>query len=236
MASNTDEARSVRRGVAHRMVQVLGGHTLWALLFFGAAGSFHVPRGWVYIGLTAALLLANFVVLMRTNKEVIAARSKVRRGTKAFDKVFGLFFIAALLAMPVVAGLDAVRFGWTSLPLSTLWIGIPLLVLGNVPIVWSMAVNRHLEKTVRLQEERDHRVVSDGPYRFVRHPMYVGVILQHLSVPLVLGSAWAFIPVALAILFLVIRTSFEDRTLQRELTGYLEFTKRTRYRLLPHVW
>jgi protein-S-isoprenylcysteine O-methyltransferase Ste14 len=99
-----------------------------------------------------------------------------------------------------------------------------------------MAANRYLETTVRIQEERGHQVVNSGPYRFVRHPMYVGVILQFMALPMVLGSKWAFVPAGVVVLLFVIRTGLEDRTLRNELAGYAQYAESTRYRLLPGVW
>jgi protein-S-isoprenylcysteine O-methyltransferase Ste14 len=93
-----------------------------------------------------------------------------------------------------------------------------------------------LETTVRIQEDRDHRVIMTGPYRFVRHPMYVGMLIMNLATPLLLGSVWAFVPVAGMVIALTIRTALEDRTLQRELPGYADFCKETKYRLLPPIW
>ncbi|PJB95189.1 MAG: isoprenylcysteine carboxyl methyltransferase, partial [Nitrospirae bacterium CG_4_9_14_0_8_um_filter_70_14] len=93
-----------------------------------------------------------------------------------------------------------------------------------------------LEKAVRIQTERGHQVVSTGPYARVRHPMYSGVVLVLVSIPLTLGPAWAFLPVGVVLVALVIRTAFEDRLLHRRLPGYREYAARVRYRLAPGIW
>jgi protein-S-isoprenylcysteine O-methyltransferase Ste14 len=103
-------------------------------------------------------------------------------------------------------------------------------------MAWSMAVNRHAETTVRIQTDREHTVLATGPYRFVRHPMYVGAMLLYAGSALVLGSFWALVTAGLIAAALVVRTSLEERTLRRELPGYEDFTSRTRYRLIPGVW
>ncbi len=225
----------VRAGVRKRLVSVTVLTVVMAAILFGCAGTLAWARGWIYQGIVLGLLLVNFVVLVRLNPEVIAARNKRGENTKTFDKVFAWPFGLSLIALPVVAGLD-LRFEWSDLGTPWLIVGIVLYALGSIPIAWSMAVNEHLEQTVRIQEDRDHRVIDTGPYAIVRHPMYVGVIAQNVAVPLILASVWAFVPVAVLALSLVIRTGFEDRTLQAELPGYVEFTGRTRYRLLPGVW
>jgi protein-S-isoprenylcysteine O-methyltransferase Ste14 len=97
-------------------------------------------------------------------------------------------------------------------------------------------VNRNLEQTVRIQNDRGHRVATEGPYRWVRHPMYLGMVLALPGSVLLLGSAWAFVPAAVALAALVARTALEDRTLRRDLEGYSEYSKRTPYRLIPGLW
>lgn len=99
-----------------------------------------------------------------------------------------------------------------------------------------MAVNPFLVTTVRLQEERGQYVVKSGPYRFVRHPMYTGAVFLALASPLLLGSWWMFVPEGIAAAAIIGRTVLEDRTLQAELSGYAEYARQIRYRLLPGVW
>jgi protein-S-isoprenylcysteine O-methyltransferase Ste14 len=99
-----------------------------------------------------------------------------------------------------------------------------------------MIENPHFEPTVRIQEERSHRVITTGPYKFVRHPGYLGGLLWAVSIPFMIGSIFAFIPAGVYVILMIIRTWFEDRTLQKELSGYVEYTKRTRRRLFPGIW
>ena len=99
-----------------------------------------------------------------------------------------------------------------------------------------MGENPFLERTVRIQEDRNQMVITTGPYAIVRHPMYTGFMISSLGWPLVLGSYWAAIPVLLLDISFIVRTSLEDRTLQEELPGYREYARKTKYRLLPGVW
>ncbi len=115
-------------------------------------------------------------------------------------------------------------------------LGVALFVPGWALVIWSMAVNPFFEKTVRIQTKRGHRVVDAGPYAYVRHPGYVGFAAWMLSTPLMLGSAWAFVPALLAVIGFAIRTALEDRTLQAELPGYADYAARVRFRLVPGVW
>jgi protein-S-isoprenylcysteine O-methyltransferase Ste14 len=230
------DARQLRVGILRRAAQVLLTLLVAALCLFVAAGDPAWPRAWLYVGLAVALTLVNFAVVVRRNPEIIVERGRQHRGTKPFDRVFALVFVPLLFAVPIVAGLDAVRFGWAPLPAFLLWPGVLLQVLGGVPICWAMVANRHLEATVRVQRDRDHRVVDSGPYAHVRHPMYLGMLLQYLGQPLLLGSTWALLPVAGVVLAMSARIVLEERTLRAELPGYVEYTARTRFRLLPGLW
>lgn len=219
-----------------RIIQVAVGISIQGVVLFVSAGRLDWIRAWVYVGIALLSLVFASLVVLRTNPEVIAERGKKHEGTRPFDKVFSAFYAAMIFVGPLVAGLDAGRFGWTSMPFQTLYAGVVLYVLGHVLITWSVATNPHAEKTVRIQEDRGHEVVTSGPYRLVRHPVYVGGILQNAVFPLILGSLWAFVPAVIMALLLVVRTAFEDQTLRKELPGYEEYSLRTRYRLLPGVW
>jgi protein-S-isoprenylcysteine O-methyltransferase Ste14 len=163
-------------------------------------------------------------------------RRRIARDAKSWDKAIIGTHTALLFTMLVVAGLDASRFGWSSTPAILrvpAWLG---LAVATVLVWWSLASNPFASRSVRIQEERGHRVATSGPYRYVRHPMYVGVIVCAFCIPVVLGSWWSLIPGALLAILFVVRTALEDRTLKEELEGYREYAKRVRYRLLPPVW
>lgn len=97
-------------------------------------------------------------------------------------------------------------------------------------------MNAFLAEYVRIQSERGHTVCTTGPYRIVRHPMYVGVILTVLGIPVLLGSLYALIPAALIAALFILRTALEDRTLRQELPGYAEYARDVRWRLVPGIW
>jgi len=132
--------------------------------------------------------------------------------------------------------LPAGRFAWSSVPAllkAAGWLG---LLLAAALISWATTTNTYLSRMARIQEDRGHRVVSSGPYRFVRHPMYLGIILLFLSLPPALGSLFGLIPAFLITLLFLLRTSKEDAMLREELAGYVEYTRRVPYRLWPGLW
>lgn len=221
------------RRVVPRFVIGLGA---WGGLLFGAAGTLSWLRGWVQLCLWLLTAVANLTILLRVNPAVIEARLNNKPSTERFDRVIVPLLLAGTVAIPVLAGLDALRYAWSAPPLWTLWLGLVLHAGGDAIMVWAMAVNPYLEGTVRIQRERGHHVITTGPFALVRHPMYTGVILLVAGTPLVLGSWWAFVPVGLLTVGVIIRSFFEENLLRRELPGYEEYTRRTRCRLLPGVW
>lgn len=230
-----EKGRLDRHGVK-RIVEVVAWTALSAVLLFVSAGRLDWAGAWVYLGITAAAFLVVFPLAVLFKPEVVNARGRPRRETRPFDKVLMALIVPLYFALPLVAGLDAVRFGWSALPRAFLYVGAALYVSGLVVAEWALFANAYFETTVRVQHDRGHRVVSSGPYRAVRHPGYVGMILMWAGTPMILGSAWAFVAAALLAAAIIVRTALEDRILRRELAGYEEYTKSTRYRLVPLLW
>jgi protein-S-isoprenylcysteine O-methyltransferase Ste14 len=111
-----------------------------------------------------------------------------------------------------------------------------LVVSGSALGSWAIISNPFFASTVRIQSERGHSVISDGPYQYIRHPGYSGWIFTGMALPVMLGSLWALIPAGLTAIIFIIRTGLEDRTLRRELPGYEEYSQNTHFRLVPYVW
>lgn len=208
------------------------------IVFFISAGHIRIPRAWVFFGVTFVYLTASAVFLDRFNPELMEQRLKMKReGSKSWDEILmRVNNLMVLLIVPVVAGLDIGRFHGSNLSVHYAVVGFALYVLGSVLINWAMIVNPYFEPTVRIQKDRGHQVITTGPYKFVRHPGYLSGVLWTLSIPLIIGSLFAFIPAAVYALLTMIRTSLEDRTLLKELKGYSEYAKRVEYRLFPRIW
>ncbi|MGO9088557.1 MAG: methyltransferase family protein [Candidatus Sulfotelmatobacter sp.] len=220
-----------------RLFQVLITYLWFTGSLFASAGRIHWIRGWISVALWVVGTTALGLITQRYNPELMAQRAKWRRkDTKPFDKIFMAIYIPLILLHPAVAGLDAVRFHWSSIPFAFVYVGAAMFVAAVLLIGWVMVLNPYAETSVRIQTDRGHAVVSSGPYRFVRHPMYVGMILMGVSSPLIWGSVWALAMSGVLILLFIWRTANEDRTLRRELPGYEDFAAHTRYRLLPGIW
>lgn len=227
--------RIAARGVA-RMVLVL---LILPLLLFVAAGDWRWWQGWVYIGAGLLFTVLSRALIARRFPDLIVERSRAleQQDAKPWDRlIVPLVTLAGPLVEWIVAGLDH-RWGWSApLPAGLWWGALALLLAGYAIAAWAMLSNRWFSGTVRIQTDRGHRVVATGPYRYVRHPGYVGGIVGNLASMLVLESWWALIPATLVAALTVLRTALEDRTLQAELPGYIEYTEHTKYRLLPGVW
>ena len=206
------------------------------LILFVSAGRINYWQGWGYLGIIG-LLSAIGLKLFSKKLDLIQERIKPGPGIKRWDKVFMGLFIPLFLAILFVSGLDAGRFHWTkSLSLPVYIVSYFLFVLSYLFLFWAMWVNPFFSSVVRIQTDRGQTVIQSGPYRFVRHPGYLGGIVWMLTSALVLGSLWALIPSGVTAVLLLIRTYLEDRTLQNELPGYIEYAHKVRYRLLPGIW
>ena len=235
---NTRTESKFRKCVTGRLLQSLGFMVFWVAVLFGSAGTVHWLRGWI-CAVTYLVTMATLgIVIWRVNPELFVARANWRhRDTMPFDKIILPLYLPLTIAQPAIAALDAVRYRWSSMPFWTVYAGLALFVAAIFFVASPMAVNPWTEATVRIQADRGQQVVRAGPYRFVRHPMYVGVILMGFSIAMMLGSMWALPLGAVIAALMVVRTALEDRTLRRELPGYEEYaTTVTRWRLLPGIW
>jgi protein-S-isoprenylcysteine O-methyltransferase Ste14 len=230
---------STRRKIVLWCVQSALGLIGYGVVIFLAAGTLRWVWGWALLAVSAAVLVGHVVVLVPINPELLAEREGGLRaeGTKRWDR--WLATISASLGTIVswvVAGLDE-RLRWRAdLPLAVHLAGLTVAVLGYAVFLWAMAANAFFAEGVRIQKERGHTVATGGPYRFVRHPGYVGAMLTIAAGPFLLGSWWSLVPAALALAGYAVRTALEDRTLLEELPGYREYARQTRYRLVPGVW
>jgi len=227
-------------GISWRMVvRFLIYVVLLPFVLFIAAGRLDWTVAWIYIGVHIVFTLSSRLIVLRTSPETLVERGRamqaddVAAGDRLMVVIVGLF---GPLVIWTIAGLDD-RFGWSP-DLSFLAQGIALLgvVLGYGLGTWAMVTNAFFSSVVRIQDDRDHSVITGGPYRLVRHPAYAGGVVSSIAMPLMLGSFWALIPAGIALIFLVIRTKKEDKMLMEELPGYSDFAQRTRYRLVPGIW
>ncbi len=223
----------MNKNIAKRTIQVLLLYLVIFTILFLSAWTIRWQWAWVFVAANVVILAINFVVLPR---EVIEERGRKKENAKKWDRVLTAISIIPYFGLYVIAGLDY-RFCWSmEVDVSIRLLALLFYILGAMLSAWAMVSNRFFSTVVRLQTDRGHTVATGGPYRFVRHPGYVGFIISNLMIPLLLGSLWGFLASAISVAFLVIRTALEDRTLRSELDGYAGYAQKVRYRLLPHVW
>jgi protein-S-isoprenylcysteine O-methyltransferase Ste14 len=193
--------------------ETLGNLILIALLF-GFAGRWDWWNGWALSAVYILWTLGTMIFILPVNPEMLAERSRPKE-MKTWDKILLTLMGLFMLALYAIAALDF-RLGWSAgVPLGVQIAGVLIAMLGyDVLLVWSMVVNAYFVATVRIQSDRDQQVISSGPYRFVRHPGYLGTIMMNLAAPFLLNSVLALIPAMGVVVVLVVRTYLEDETLQ----------------------
>ena len=195
-------------------------------------------QAWAYALVSILAFVVSRIIVNRVHPDLIQERARFlnAKDTKSWDKLLAPLLGLGTILILVVAGLDK-YYDWTSASSLTInLIALFGIIFGYSFSSWALVENRFFSGTVRIQTERGHHVISTGPYRIVRHPGYAGGLFGYIFIPLLLNSVWAFIPAILLCIVMVIRTALEDKTLQAELPGYKEYTRKTRYRLLPWIW
>src|SRR5215213_1952939 len=210
----------------------------FGLVLFLSAGTLAWPAGWAYLVLLFGFVIGITIWLSRFNPELLEERMSGigKPDQKRWDKVFLAVLLPIFFGWYVVMALDGVRFHWSQMPQWLQWIGAGIL-LGSFYVMYlTFRENTYLSPAVRIQTDRGQTVVSTGPYRHVRHPLYTGFILFTLGTALLLGSAYGLLGALVLNAFIAWRAAREEQVLQRELAGYSEYMTRVRYRFFPYLW
>jgi protein-S-isoprenylcysteine O-methyltransferase Ste14 len=206
------------------------------VVLFWSAGRVDWWPAWAVIVVWLVWFTAMDILILRFNPDLMAERLSPPKGAKNWDRTIVSILRLMQLVRYTLAGLDQ-RYGWTGgFPLTAQIAAITVCVLSSGLFSWAMASNIFFSQIVRIQTNRGHAVATNGPYRYVRHPGYVGMILFEFGISALLASWWALVAGGLCATLLIIRTALEDRTLQAELTGYMDYARQVRYRLLPGIW
>ena len=205
-------------------IKSLAGTLFLLLILFISAGRINYWQGWLYATICIISVFMNSFAL-KNNVELAGERSEVKSGTKSWDKkIIGLSAITLIITY-IVAGLDSGRFHWSpEFNRGIIASGVIFILLGGLIFFSAQKENNFFSSLMRIQSDRGHTVCDTGIYKIIRHPAYFGNIITAIGIPLTLGSLWCFIPSAIAIFLIVLRTSLEDRTLINELDGYRDYT------------
>jgi len=231
--SNNTNNFDFKKNIFKRSIQVLMSIFLISALLFISAGKINFTYAWIYIALSIMVIIINLFIFP---DELIAERGRSKDNVETWDKILTRLIMLPFLSLYIVAGLD-IRFGWS--PKLDIWIhitGLALFLLGNAIVSWAMVSNPYFSTAVCIQHDRNHSVSKGGPYKYIRHPGYLGMIIYYIATPLFLGSLWSFIPAFLTSILFIIRTALEDNTLKNKLDGYANYALKVRYRIIPGIW
>ncbi len=214
--------------------------TLFAIALMWPAGTWYWWEAWVLVGLWTVFGLVMTIYLLRNDPALLVERLKLvpfHKEQKVWDKALMLLVFITGIGLYLLPGFDVIRYEWSDpfpvwVRVIAMLIHIPCFVL----LGWVMRENTYLSQVVKIDKERGHKVITTGPYAYVRHPMYTITIILLFAVPVALGSRFTLIISLFLIVLLIVRTYLEDRTLHAELVGYPEYAKQTIYRLIPGVW
>jgi len=224
--------RLIARYLLGEVLSLLG----LGVVLFWSAGRVDWWPAWAAIGVLTAWSAAMGIVILRLHPDLLVERLGRTKGALTWDTILLMSISLVSLARYILAGLDQ-RFGWSGgFSLQAQIIALILCALGYALFVWAVAFNGFFSKIARIQTDRGHTVESGGPYRFIRHPAYLGGILFELAVSVLFASWWALIASALSAGLLILRTALEDRTLRAGLIGYEQYASKVRYRLFPGIW
>lgn len=228
---------ATRTAIGKRGAQLLIFLLLMGICLFGSAGRLNWWNAWLFLGIHVIGIIGTGSLLIRKSPDLIAERASISKEAKRWDKLLApAMAMFGPIGIWITAGLDA-RNHWSDrIPGAGEVAGVALMVAGYALVSWAMFSNRFFSGLVRIQKERGHKVVVGGPYRYLRHPGYLGMIAFTLATPLILNSMWAFVPAVLATAIAMVRTALEDRTLRVELEGYADYAQRVRNKLVPGIW
>jgi len=214
------------------LIRLVGGVIAIAAMFFLPAGTFRYWQAWVYMLILLVPLFIFAAYLILRNPALLERRMRTREMEPEQRKIIALSS-TVLLAAFIIPGFDR-RFGWSSVPTWLVLVSDAVVLLSDIMVVWVLVTNEYAGRTVEVEQRQ--RVITTGPYSFVRHPMYLAVLLMYGFSPLALGSFWAMLVVALLPPVLVARIVNEEKVLLRDLDGYADYRKAVRYRLVPGLW
>lgn len=239
MSAKRGSEGAVQTVSRRQWISLVAVYLLIPLILLICGGDLGWWQAWLYSLLIVAVGIGGRLWAEQRHPGLTAERQNIEnfQNAKIWDKVLApLMAVSIGYPVVIVAGLDH-RYNWS--PEFPLWLnafGFILISLGYVFAAWALAENRFFYSVVLVKTDRGHVVCDSGPYRFVRHPGYVGNIFPLFGIAFALGSVWTLIPVAVASIISVFRTVLEDRTLQEELPGYRDYARRVRYRLIPGIY
>jgi protein-S-isoprenylcysteine O-methyltransferase Ste14 len=228
---------TVKSRISLVLAQVIVTLLIYALPVLIPSGFRAWASAWVFLGLWFGFWSLILLWLYLRNPDLFWERMLASTsGRKRWDKIVGPLLYVAVFAWLLFTAFDAGRFHWSPVASWVEVLGALILAASFVLFFLTFRENAYLSPVVRVQEDRGQVVVTSGPYRCLRHPMYAATLVFVLGTPLLLGAWYGILAGPIVALVLAWRAILEERTLKKELPGYEEYMARTRYRLIPLVW
>jgi protein-S-isoprenylcysteine O-methyltransferase Ste14 len=223
------------RGTVKYIINVLIQKGLGVVLYLIGAGwimSFRASAYFIY-NITATFIC--LIIMVFVNPETLKERNKKNTDSPIWDKILlSLFWLLAYFVIYLIAGIESKRM--TGVISFSFWLGIVLNIIASGISLWALIVNNYLESTARIQKERGQTVCQTGPYKIIRHPTYLGLIIWCITVSLVFPTCGVIFCSAIIAIIIIIRTYLEDKMLQNHLSGYKMYAAKVKYRLIPFIW
>jgi protein-S-isoprenylcysteine O-methyltransferase Ste14 len=240
MSTSTEiplKAPPTKISILKLIVQITISSLLVSALLFLSAGRVDWPLAWVFIPIWLVTKWIYVIILGNRNPDLLLERSQGHENRKRWDKIIQSIYIVFGFVTFVVIGIDAGRYNWgREFPPGLVLLSYVVYLGLNLLALWASLANPFHSDESRIQSDRGQYVVSDGPYRYLRHPTYLAVVLMWVVMPLLLESWWGLLPGGFATVMMILRTAFEDRMLHQELDGYAEYAQKVHYRLVPGIW
>ena len=214
------------------LLRFIVGLLVSAAFLFIPAGTFDYWQAWAYLSIFLLTIIPTSIYLYKRDPRLVELRMQTKEKVPE-QKLIMKFLKVIFVCVSLVPGFDH-RFGWSRVPLWLTVFSLAFVLAGYLLALWVMKINRFASRIIEVQP--DQKVISSGPYRFVRHPMYLGSVILFLFSPLALGSYWALPAFAMTIPFYVFRLLNEEKVLLQDLPGYSEYCLQTRFHLIPYVW
>ena len=227
---------NVKKGAIRYFIILMVQKIIGIGIYFVSAGTIYDIRGNTNVILYFIISIIAGIIMLVKYQNTLNERGKKQDNTKSWDKILlPVYVLLAYFVIYLIAGFG-IRFNWNKLPLECFYAGIILYVFSSIFIVMPIMVNKHFEETSRIQENRKQTVVQNGVYRIIRHPGYLGIILWAIACYLMFGTFVIGIVSLIIVIIIWIRTYLEDKMLKNELEGYIEYTEKVKYRLIPLIW
>jgi len=223
-----------KKAIATALVKYFIVNCFGLAILLLCSGNLLWTGAWTIFGFALFYIAVTLTIGIKYFPEIVSGRSE-NKYEHSWDKIAVMIYSAGFYLLYIIAGFDS-RYSWSSLHTIFFIIGLILYSFAMINTFWILASNPYAVGASRIQKERNQRVISHGPYRFIRHPMYFNVIIFAVGTPLLLESVWALIPAPIIIGSFIYRCYKEDTLLQNELEGYKEYSNNVKYRMIPFIW